>query len=339
MADAPTDREKSMRGRVDGLMKPGRWEEVISLLSEHPGRDKDFHLAWSLGWAHFKQGDFDLASASLLVATRIDPRIGAGHGCLAFAYLERGDLDRAEYHFWIAISLSESGLGRLGLALVYMKKGDLRSAEKVHVEGLRTRPDSLSRIAGYADFLWDCARYADASAQYERAVPLSWRVRFTAKRVSGDRIYHLSEGEVRVVLSRLPERAYRRLRAVHFNDRSRGARVLGYANSNRGDVALCALPRRMSLTRFLVKGQRPEDFGAQRGVQWPELAIRRFLLYDTLLHELGHLQVVRPNVSSERRRYALERIARDFAMEWRARLGSQPFGHVDPVHNPPTDDE
>jgi hypothetical protein len=92
----------------------------------------------------------------------------------------------------------------------------------------------------------------------------------------------------------------------------------------------------MSLTRFLVRGQTPERFGARRGSQWSTPAIRRFLLYDVLLHELGHLQVIEPDTTAVRRRFARETKAQEFGMMWCKRLWSEPFDHPDPVHNPPS---
>src|SRR5947209_3045874 len=140
-------------------------------------------------------------------------------------------------------------------------------------------------------------------------------VRFPISRPGADRIHHVTEPDVRVVLSRLPRELWQRLRSVHFNDRSIGARRLGSVRGHR-EIALCALPPRMSLTRFLVKGQTPEAFGAKRGRQWPGLAIRRFLLYDVFLHELGHLQVVDPEAESDRLIFAREKLAEEFAMAW-----------------------
>lgn len=160
-------------------------------------------------------------------------------------------------------------------------------------------------------------------------------VRFSVSPPGGDRIHHVTEQDVHVVLSRLPSDVCGRLRAVHFNDRSRGARALGYVNRGRHEVALCVLPPRMSLTRFLVRGQSPEQFGAKRGSQWPAPAIRRFLLYDVFLHELGHLQVVDEEARFPRRKFAMETRAQEFAMAWCTQLWSEPFDHSDPVHNPP----
>ena len=107
------------------------------------------------------------------------------------------------------------------------------------------------------------------------------RIRFSSSLPGAGRIHHVTKEDVRVVLSRLPQELWRRLRAVHFNDQAHGARVLGYVNQGHREIALCALPPRIGLTAALVKGQTAEQFGAKRAQKWPALAIRRFILYDT----------------------------------------------------------
>jgi hypothetical protein len=83
----------------------------------------------------------------------------------------------------------------------------------------------------------------------------------------------------------------------------------------------------------------PAEFGGRWGAQWPVLAVRRFMLYDVFLHELGHLQVSDLRRPSRRLRYYHETLAQQFADYWRQRLWAAPFEHADPVHNPPTIDE
>jgi len=161
------------------------------------------------------------------------------------------------------------------------------------------------------------------------------KLKFTYSPVGCDRKHYLDQEDVRVVLNRLPKEAWNGLRAVHFNDKSRGGRVLGYANPREREICICALPPRTSLTHALVRGQSPELFGAVRGRQWPETAVRRFLLYDVLLHELGHLQMIIANQKSGRRTPAREKLAQQFADEWRQKLWSVRLDHPDPVHNPP----
>ena len=160
------------------------------------------------------------------------------------------------------------------------------------------------------------------------------KIKFSTTIPGGDRRHYLTEEDVMVVLSRLPEETWRRLRAVHFNDRARGNRVLGYVNKGRREIAICALPPRLSLSGA-APGQRRQQFGAKRGEQWPPLAVRRFLLYDVLLHELGHLQIVNEKTKSERMRFAREKCAQEFADRWRRKLWSEHFDHPDPVHNAP----
>lgn len=160
-------------------------------------------------------------------------------------------------------------------------------------------------------------------------------IKIIVKPTGGDRVHHVSERDIRVVLSRLPEEALQRVKGIYLNDLSWGTRVLGYTNGGRREIALCALPPKMSLTRFLVTGQAPEQFGATRGAQWPELAIRRYILYDVLLHEIGRLQIIDPGAKSEFRKYAREGKAQEFAMAWCKKMWASNFDHPDPVHHKP----
>lgn len=163
-------------------------------------------------------------------------------------------------------------------------------------------------------------------------------IRFTYAKTGGARRHSVNAEEVQVLLSRIPEELWATLRAVHFNDRGVGCRVLGYVNRGRREIAICALPPRVSLTKFWAC-HSPEEFGARRGRQWPELAVRRFMLYETFLHELGHLQTIDPKARRPQRRFAGETKAQNFANFWRRKLWSSPFDHQDPVHNPPSSEE
>ena len=151
----------------------------------------------------------------------------------------------------------------------------------------------------------------------------------------------LCREDVDVVLGRLPDSVKFRLRDVVFSGRSYGVRWLGSVRKRgRRDIDLYSrLPARVSLGRFLVRGQSAAEFGAPARGQWPPWAVRRFLLYDVLLHELGHLQEARPGSRSWRRRFAGETLAQRFADEWRQKLWGEPFNHPDPVHHPPQADE
>ena len=172
------------------------------------------------------------------------------------------------------------------------------------------------------------------------AYPRFRKVTFNVVDPGCDRIHHLMEADVLLVLMRLPDETWERLKGVYFNDQSRGGRRLGYTNTRgRREISLCALPPRMSLTRFLTRGQTCEEFGARRGAQWSETAIRRFLIYDVFLHELGHLQIVDSHANTPRRKFADETRAVDFATYWRNQLWSEDFPSPDPAHHPPSKEE
>jgi len=72
---------------------------------------------------------------------------------------------------------------------------------------------------------------------------------------------------------------------------------------------------------------------------WPPPVRVNEMLYDVFLHELGHLQPIKENARSARLRFAHEKLAQAFAVEWCNRLWAEPFPHPDPVHNAPTPEE
>ena len=143
------------------------------------------------------------------------------------------------------------------------------------------------------------------------------RINYSYSRTGEKRRHYINEDDVEVVLSRLPKDLWARLRAVHFNDRSWGCRKLGYVTMGFREIAICALPPRVSLSRYLIR-KSVREFGAVRGQHWPEIVVRRFLLYDVFLHELGHLQIIDPEAKRLRRRFASETKAQEFADYWRA---------------------
>jgi hypothetical protein len=154
-------------------------------------------------------------------------------------------------------------------------------------------------------------------------------------------VSYVKRHEVDVVLERIPGEFRTRVRDVFISSRSLGVRRLGSVMTRgRRDIDLYSvLPVRVSLHGYIRKGQSSAEFGAPRQGQWPPWAVRRFLLYDTLLHELGHLQLVRPKGRGYNRKFASEPLARQFANDWRRELYAVPFNHPDPVHNAPTSDE
>jgi hypothetical protein len=151
---------------------------------------------------------------------------------------------------------------------------------------------------------------------------------------------YVNHADVDVVLERIPAELRTRLRAVFLSNDSRAVRRLGWVWRGRREITLCSiLPPRVSLRRYMYGRCRAAEFGAPDRGQWPPWAVRRFILYDTLLHELGHLQLINASPDARHGDFARETLANDFANEWRGRLYSEHFAHPDPVHNAPSEDE
>ena len=79
------------------------------------------------------------------------------------------------------------------------------------------------------------------------------RIKYSYTRPGELRKHYVDAHDVQTVLDRLPIKVRSRLRAVHFNDRSVGVRRLGYVNRGHREIALCALPPNVSLTRCFVR--------------------------------------------------------------------------------------
>jgi tetratricopeptide (TPR) repeat protein len=164
------------------------------------------------------------------------------------------------------------------------------------------------------------------------------RVKFSYTKPHSDRRHYINEDDVKVIFGRLPHELWQTLKAVHYNDRSGRDMTLGYVNQGRREIAICALPPRVSL-RWARSAGDPDQYGAIKGTQWPTLAVRRYQLYYTFLHELGHLQVVRPDKKDPDRKYGGEKTAHEFANYWRKKLWKEKFDHPDPIHNSPSKQE
>lgn len=158
-----------------------------------------------------------------------------------------------------------------------------------------------------------------------------------ATRVTKDLVAYINTSEIDLVVERVPAEYRTRLRDI-FRLRSSDAKILGSVSTRgRRDIDLtAALPIRVSLGRYLHGGQSPEEFGAPERGQWPPWSVRRFLLYDVLFHEIGHLQIIDGKASHVNRKFASETRAQEFADELRRSLYSKPFDHGDPIHNRPT---
>ena len=127
-------------------------------------------------------------------------------------------------------------------------------------------------------------------------------------KIEPDLVCYISHDDVEIVTERIPKKFRSRLRDVFIHHESFGVRCLGSVRKRgRRDININAkLPYRVSLSRFLVKGQKASEFGTSARGQWTPWSVRRFLLYDVFLHELGHLQVVNPKSTNYDRKFASE---------------------------------
>jgi tetratricopeptide (TPR) repeat protein len=157
--------------QIEALMDIEAYDEVISRLREDGVFDRDDFLHnWNLGWACFKLDRFELAVVSLERAVELEPTQFAGHFAFGVALEALGRLDEAESSLRTALVLRDSAMARQALAVVMMEKGDFVLAERIHLDGLQTNPDSANRWDGYADFLYDTGRLEEAEAARAKAL-------------------------------------------------------------------------------------------------------------------------------------------------------------------------
>ncbi|MGZ5268688.1 MAG: tetratricopeptide repeat protein, partial [Caldimonas sp.] len=78
-------------------VKASDWSQVIKRMSAYAARNPGDADAWNeLGHAHRKTGDLDSAFKEYAKALQIDPKHRNAHEYLGEAYLQAGDLARAE---------------------------------------------------------------------------------------------------------------------------------------------------------------------------------------------------------------------------------------------------
>ena len=161
-----------VNARAQELMRSERWELAIELIEQVPMEARSADLNWNHGWALFKLDRFERAAQSLRRAVLQRSTHAVSHWALGVVLQAAGDPVAAEKHLRTALSLRDSGLARLSLAVMYMEQGRLDEAERIHVEGLELKPDDKQRVEAYADFLSDCGREPEARVQYARAAEL-----------------------------------------------------------------------------------------------------------------------------------------------------------------------
>ncbi len=164
--------EDEIEDELEKLMRPEHWESAIALIEQVAAERRSARLNWSHGWALFKLDRFFAAAQSLRRAVLQEVTNPVNHWALGVVLTECGDLHGAEHHLWKALSIKDSGLARLNLAIVYMNQRRFADAERVHLDGIDLKPNSRKRLEAYADFLDDRGRETEAAAIRDQAKTL-----------------------------------------------------------------------------------------------------------------------------------------------------------------------
>ncbi|MEM8523532.1 MAG: hypothetical protein AAGG68_02755 [Bacteroidota bacterium] len=156
---------------------------------------------------------------------------------------------------------------------------------------------------------------------------------------ASDLYRYLRREDVLILLNRLPVEEYAHLKSVTFKT-CEGADAYGFVYHRRPTgIVICDQSRRTTIRTISAKRGSLEEFGALNNIKWPTLAIRRYLLYHTFLHELRHTQLLENGKKRTRDKMPLEKQANEYADYWRGELYQNHFEHPDPVHNLPSEAE
>jgi len=150
---------------------------------------------------------------------------------------------------------------------------------------------------------------------------------------------YLKKEDVLTLLNRLPLKEYEHLKSVTFKT-CEGADAYGFVYHRRPtSIVICDQSARTSIRNATAKRGSLEEFGALNNRKWPTLALRRYLLYHTFLHELRHTQLLENGKKRTRDKMPLEKQADEYADHWRGELYQNYFKHPDPIHNLPSKTE
>jgi Tfp pilus assembly protein PilF len=160
--------------RATLLMRREQWRETITLLKhESSVCQTDWRLSWNLGWCYFKLDRLDEARKHLIQAAKLAPKNPTCMWALGSVYLRRNQFKKAEALLAESLTIKESHLTRIALALAYLSQGKISSAEKVHLEGMKLKPKKSEPYESYAAFLSDVGREAESKKMKQKAKKLS----------------------------------------------------------------------------------------------------------------------------------------------------------------------
>ncbi len=160
--------------RAVAEMKKKRWLPAIKLLENRSVVvEENWRFSQDLGWCYFQLDKFEDARKHMVRATRLAPENPACKCGLGMVYIMSKHFSKAEVVLRESLTMEESLLARIGLALAYLSQGKVEDAERIHLEGIRLKPRSSRRHACYAAFLSDVGRETEALIMEKKA----WKLR------------------------------------------------------------------------------------------------------------------------------------------------------------------
>jgi Tfp pilus assembly protein PilF len=156
-----TGTSEELYKRALSEMKKEKWVAAIALL-ESASVQTNWRIFWNLGWCYFKLNEFDDAKKQMIRAARLAPENATCKWGLGTVYLQTRHFKKAEIVLTESLTIKESHLTRIALAMAYLSQGKVSQAENVHLEGIRRKPKSGERYESYAAFLSDVGRETEA---------------------------------------------------------------------------------------------------------------------------------------------------------------------------------
>jgi tetratricopeptide (TPR) repeat protein len=152
-------------GLADVYAKTGRLEEAIAIVKDEASRNPSLDAYAVLGNLYLQNKQFDKALVPFGTLLHFSPAHPVGRPQMGFAFLAKGDLDRAEYHLLLAAEQNpKSPVAYKYLAELYRKRGNLALAAGLYEKSLAIAPVQADAAINLS------ALYAKKNPEKARAV-------------------------------------------------------------------------------------------------------------------------------------------------------------------------
>ncbi len=158
-----TNQAFELNKRAESMMAAEHWRDAIRLLkNEVPVVERDRRYLADIGWCYFKLERLDEARKHLIRATKLAPENAVCLWALGSVYLHRKQYKKAEINLVESLRLKDAYVLAYLWHWLTLNKKKLAEAEKVHLEGIKLKPEESQRHNAYADFLSDIGREDEA---------------------------------------------------------------------------------------------------------------------------------------------------------------------------------